>query len=274
MSDFLTNLAARGSGSASAIQPRLPSLFEPSTLAVGSPAAGNFAANFDLEQVATEQNNRTSEASAHATDSPAPPLDALRPEHKEETTPTPPQQMTNTRMPAAPVPAANVEPPKDRPRPPAHPLFQASESKLKPPASIVPETIAPDLPYGLDRNVVEHPHNARAIDRPPSVSAEKNGSDVRANGERPARVEPSQFPVEYISRLARSLIQPGAESRSGESRNGAATSRSTRSEPAIQVTIGRIEVRATSQQPPVAKERSPLPVMSLDEYLRQKRNPT
>jgi len=39
----------------------------------------------------------------------------------------------------------------------------------------------------------------------------------------------------------------------------------------IQVTIGRIEVRAAAQPQQVAKERPASPVMRLDEYLRQKR---
>jgi hypothetical protein len=39
-------------------------------------------------------------------------------------------------------------------------------------------------------------------------------------------------------------------------------------EPVVQVTIGRIEIRATSDQEPRRKERAASPVMSLDEYLK------
>jgi hypothetical protein len=41
-------------------------------------------------------------------------------------------------------------------------------------------------------------------------------------------------------------------------------------EPTIQVTIGRIEVRATPPAQPPPKQRSAPPVMSLEEYLRQR----
>lgn len=40
--------------------------------------------------------------------------------------------------------------------------------------------------------------------------------------------------------------------------------------PTIQVTIGRIEVRATPAALPARKERSAPQVMSLDDYLRQR----
>jgi hypothetical protein len=56
--------------------------------------------------------------------------------------------------------------------------------------------------------------------------------------------------------------------RGEEAKAGADFSRSNQSEPTIQVTIGRVEVRATSQQPQTPKERSGTTVMSLNEYLR------
>jgi hypothetical protein len=41
--------------------------------------------------------------------------------------------------------------------------------------------------------------------------------------------------------------------------------------PTIQVTIGRIEVRATSPATPPSKPRAASPAMSLDEYLRRRK---
>jgi hypothetical protein len=40
--------------------------------------------------------------------------------------------------------------------------------------------------------------------------------------------------------------------------------------PTIQVTIGRVEIRATVESPPARKPQAKAPVMSLDEYLRQR----
>jgi hypothetical protein len=41
-------------------------------------------------------------------------------------------------------------------------------------------------------------------------------------------------------------------------------------EPRIQVSIGRIEVKATASPPPKNQSRSASPLLSLDEYLRQR----
>jgi hypothetical protein len=91
--------------------------------------------------------------------------------------------------------------------------------------------------------------------------------------ERPAtpRVETSPRAAEHLLLPVSSIIQPRPESRSRDARSGFPFSQPSVPEPVIQVTIGRIEVRATSQAQPAQKARSAPPMLSLDEYLRQKR---
>ena len=58
MSDFLTNLAARSTGSAETIQPRVPALFEPQGVRNHLPPAPEFAA---VEQERADEPDLRSE---------------------------------------------------------------------------------------------------------------------------------------------------------------------------------------------------------------------
>lgn len=53
-------------------------------------------------------------------------------------------------------------------------------------------------------------------------------------------------------------------------KHAAAPSSAKSPEPVIQVTIGRIEVRATPEPPAARKAHAATPVTSLDEYLRNR----
>jgi hypothetical protein len=260
VSDFLSNLAARSSASAEAIQPRLPSLFEPLRPSVGTLATPNF--------MEWDQNRETSEEPIRHSDSPK----IQRP---------------------SPAPRTEGETQPDPVRPQTRPAFQASPSQTP-----VGDSLVAALPNQSDRNVRERLRHAATGDSP-TRPGETQPDPVRpqihpasqASGSQPA---PSQTPVRQ-SLVAALPNQP--DGNVGERLRQAATAssptraarkvlsappvrsdpawlsgaRSNPTEPAIQVTIGRIEVRAAAQQPPASKERSASPVMRLDEYLRQKR---
>lgn len=66
---------------------------------------------------------------------------------------------------------------------------------------------------------------------------------------------------------AQPRINPASPSAFGEPSNPRARGAEA---PTIQVTIGRIEVRATPPPAPVPKPRPASPTMSLDDYLRQR----
>ena len=76
MSDFLTNLAVRSTGSAGTIQPRVPALFEPSGGRNPLPAAPEFAA---LEQEKTDESEARTEVRPPVTPQPPAPVPVARP---------------------------------------------------------------------------------------------------------------------------------------------------------------------------------------------------
>jgi hypothetical protein len=87
---------------------------------------------------------------------------------------------------------------------------------------------------------------------------------------RPVAVPPAETSVERAlvqSRERPLLTAPVRRPRLAPAERTAAAATA---EPAIQVTIGRIEVRAAAEQGPRRKERADSPVMSLDEYLKQR----
>jgi hypothetical protein len=273
MSDFLSNLAVRSSGSAEAIQPRLPSLFEPLRPSVGSIATPNF--------MAWEQNGETPEETIRQSDSPKvqgpSSFGAPRTEGRVEAKPATP------RAPDAPRPVQSslfrpggTQPDPDRPQ--TRPAFQASGSQPAPSQPPVRESLVAALPTQPDRNIGERLRQAATAGSPTRGAGKiLSAEPLRSGGPATPVIESPHFPADRILPLAKSsnMIEPRVASRAGDSRRGDPSwlpgARSNPSEPAIQVTIGRIEVRAAAQQPPPPTERSASPVMGLDEYLRQKR---
>jgi hypothetical protein len=84
------------------------------------------------------------------------------------------------------------------------------------------------------------------------------------------RAEEPDLPGEHSPPAVRLMAPLRVVPRDGISAPAAPLRRPDSSEPIIQVTIGRIEVRAMSQPAPPTRERSASPVMPLDEYLRRR----
>jgi hypothetical protein len=91
--------------------------------------------------------------------------------------------------------------------------------------------------------------------RPPAIAHSESPpvQPTRPSAPATTAVEPRVTP--YVKPSARARAEPAATPKPA---------------PTIQVTIGRIEVRATPPPAPPQKQRSAPPVMSLDEYLRQR----
>src|SRR5260370_35862672 len=109
MSDFLTNLAARSTGAAETIQPRVPALFEPSGGLNHLPAAPEFTA---LEQERADEPDRRHEVRPPPTSQPLAPRPAPRPEAAHhpstpavELNPAPARQTTSQNLSPAPLAA-------------------------------------------------------------------------------------------------------------------------------------------------------------------------
>jgi hypothetical protein len=174
------------------------------------------------------------------------------------------------------------ETPLDPAAAPAFPRFRDSESgvSLMSSQSLVREPVAPFLPIRSGQQIGEGTPQSRATYSykaaigPPGHPAEKESSftddPVRSGSLTAPRIDSSYLPPNYFSQPPRSAIEPRLAPRSAEVRRSAASSQFKPAEPTIQVTIGRIEVRATAQPPSARRERTASPVMSLDEYLRSR----
>jgi hypothetical protein len=264
MNDFLTNLAARSSPSAEVLKPRLPSIFEPKRSPLLSGLAGMTAtqqADGEVSEERFSDNVRTKPVSS----------DQAQPSTSSTRLRT--EQAGASRGPM-------VEPPKERNRPVLPPVTSLpSPHGFAVAAPVTPTptpAMAPNIRLAAPTangqtearamQIVSERRNAEDEVRPPQkVSLPKSESEPPS----PKSANVSDPSSEYIARLVRSLRPPRVEPRLDAGSSRAARS-AAHSDPTIQVTIGRIEVRATPE-PSVKKERSPSSVMSLDEYLDQRR---
>jgi hypothetical protein len=251
MSDFLTNLAARSSGTGAVIQPRLPSRFEPSPLSVPSLVKRG--------PVEVTQEN--------AEESPEPKPRPIRPKAHEARLATPQSR-----------PDAAEEEQSDRIISP----LKTEQQKVVPESSIatspIPQvasmfvTSAKPLQSEpvrfTEEPSIEGP--ARPLRPTPETGSEKHPHFETAREQVPSRAEPPSISQEEIARLVRSMTAPRTESRRvrGNDRWPVSTPSAQTS---IQVTIGRVEIRAADRQTRQQEQPAASPVMSLDEYLKQRR---
>jgi hypothetical protein len=297
MSDFLTNLIARSVGSAEVVRPRLPSLYEP--LRSGhkrlpeSDSASQWAAEapseetgFEIEPVADaaeEVRRRPPQRllpTVHAGDlAPSPSPNPVRRERqfeqKSSTGESPKQDelvslaTDGSVIPKTPVlgtaAIAMPQPPSSQPlHKPERPQSsvagltaisagRTAETKLHPiDAQPQPKSsIQPQAPGAIPDNESK-------------AGVARSMSSLNASIARPS-AQADQSPP-----LPSRVMQPGEAHRfRPETRR--VPNRVQNGEPTIQVTIGRVEVRAVPEQTGRArKERSPSPVMGLDEYLRRR----
>jgi hypothetical protein len=266
VSDFLTNLAARTSASAEVLKPRLPSIFEPKLSPVppvlrrtptiqegdGEVSEERFSENIQVKP------NTFAETQSHGL------ANRLKPEQADKSL-EPTAKFTDERNQLPPVrPAAAFSLPGSSAaaisvKPALAQAIQANVLMSRPPANR--QTEAEAKPSVSERRKAEG-----EVPAPPKVVRPQLESEPLA----PNATGLSQPSSEYIARLVRSLIPPRGDARSDAKRSGAAAKGAVVSEPAIHVTIGRIEVRATPE-PSAKQERNRPSVMSLDEYLKQRR---
>ena len=294
VSDFLGNLAAKSLKLTPVVRPRPVSFFEPAR------AAGALGQGLPFDALSAFGQPETDNAPAlpqrpmrprSANPFAGQPLPADRPDSAEGVSQPPvsaarPEHRTRHLLQPAARPAPVVPPPvQAQPSPnanagalpPAWPL--ETENRAWPLAgSPSPRRPQPTASYATP--TLQAP--ARALDegsRPdpivapaPPAGARENASDAthrqlavtpaseRMAVERTIQDRPRLIPA-AVADLPHVTSRP--DSRSSAMDKQAAT-------PTIQVTIGRIEVRATPAALPARKERSAPQVMSLDDYLRQR----
>jgi hypothetical protein len=267
MSDFLTNLALRSSRSADLIKPRLPSLFEPSRPATNLLAKSEFAP--------LEHFQETTDDVLRPSDSPQVRGSSLGPIESPSTrqAATPPSVTQQTRPSLEPMTTNGAFAGKLQAPLLARPLTTSDASAVMPQSPRVAEPAQSSQrshDHLADSNQPTNRDTREGFESP-SFPTLVTGNLLSKNQPDGPTLQPSAATIAANRRAVDLMPVARVEARSNESKSKFSSSQSTPSEPSIQVTIGRIEVRATQQQPPAQKDRSASPVMSLDEYLRKKR---
>lgn len=249
MSDYLSNLAARSLNLTNAVQPRLASPFEPLRL------TGEFVAGplFSAEQPeATPLTMETEFRPAAPTPHPEPPTQARVVTRGETTLPPPARGRQPEREIIGRGSVIERDVPLGEPQPHAHP--EPSPMPAARPGTLTPVLpqmrLAPAQPLAPPAPAVERVAPPEKLQ--PPAHAHPEPSPMQAA--RPGTLTPvlPQIRLAPAQPLAPPAPAPGLPT------------------PTIQVTIGRIEVKATPPAPPSKKQRPAAPVMSLEEYLRRR----
>ncbi|MFL5801932.1 MAG: hypothetical protein ACJ8CR_09345 [Roseiflexaceae bacterium] len=280
MSDFLSNLAARSLSLAPVVQPRPRSLFE------AAPARGMLEPEPALEQysIATtapiEPSEQRDSTRTRATQ-------AGTQQYMAEAGPP---LVQRAQPPQAPLDHSWLEAqpalglPQRAPQPQADRREAHDATALAPPRRPAPE-LAPEEARSTAR-----PHKHRVVPEVAPAVVEHEQAD-RARVERPAPAEPPGVPTPRegeTQSAARPIVTPIIERIVREAHadrtqppHGGGAARPTlapqpaapeqqAAQPTIQVTIGRIEVRATPSATSTRRAPSAAPTLSLDEYLRSR----
>ena len=157
-------------------------------------------------------------------------------------------------------------------------VSRTMETKIPPASVIEPPVLLKSVATGLGKSANQHPGAGSEV---PEGAANDFARVTRhaplhidETAEPPVKsplAEPAQSQTERLVPRAADAIEAAATPRFEFARHVPPTPLAAPPEPTIQVTIGRIEVRAVSPQAAAQKERSASPVMSLSEYLRSRR---
>jgi hypothetical protein len=244
MSDFLGNLAARAVAATNAVRPRLPSRFE------SPPNAESGMRAPESERIADEDRS--------AVHSPQPAVSMV---------PSPLPAARTAQL----IPAAHVEGQAAlKPPPSMHlPVAPVAPSSSLSPASVM----QPSLTSSPAVAGVPAPVGKETSPPAPQPAQQPAPEPAHAEGGPPPRkpaepVIPQRVVVIEKQPVAAAVIPASPSS-------GTGTPRETQTEqpgPIIRVTIGRIDVRAVLPSAPVParKAQAVSPVLSLDEYLKQR----
>lgn len=261
MSDFLASLTARSFGTETAIRPRLASLFEPvrnGEAALREPAAEPIEATIAREvEVESEGERKRSR--------PAP---AWREDGKASNA-----KRSEDANPVSPV----VSPPRDdseRPRTVLADETREKEdtvvaTKVRPRRALVSQAENANESEPAPRSHSEDGTPKRVSTRAAAASAIRDESSE--NDHRGLVLPPKVFPeltAEMKNAALAMNVGPGTPKK--EKAGSAWPALAAEPEPSVHVTIGRIEVRATSESKQVGRPRTASPVMSLEEYLHRR----
>jgi hypothetical protein len=257
MTDFLSNLVERSFGRAAAIRPRLAFLFEPVFPHAEPPADISPLPGIDS---ASAQEREPVRAPFERRDEAAPERGiAYRPESGEHTGRGPAVLDSRSEVPAPPpltAPArrmARAPLEEETKRPQAEPARDSHQDEA---SHVVPR-----------RDAATAIRSANRI-RPDFTEIEAVRQTSGRDEERGLLV-PSKVAARIAGDLQSSVSAASFTARTRHVAQRDAESEPSRAERNVHVTIGRIEVRATSGERTAARERPASPVMELDDYLRR-----
>lgn len=303
MSEFLDRLIARSAGQGEVIRPRTPSLFEPYSLhaapvpptvfdntEVEDPGLSTDAGAHPRREWSVQTNDRTSVITPpEAAQSPSrEAIPVIRPSIEKgqslahsESSPSYSGSRDNTLVG---VHRRRGPDRADAESPPA--LTHAADLQTRFPraalqenshyhqAEVAPSVTLPSLPAKENKVASAAKGNSSEILPDSAVNHRAEAKPSLSISPPPQRDTLSWQPIQVRVRAPADTAKPMEQARAAyslEQRRQSAFRRPSGQEPTIQVTIGRVEVRAEQPSPlPPAKERSNLKPMSLDEYLRQR----
>jgi hypothetical protein len=258
MSDFLTNLVSRSFGSAAAVRPRLTSLFEPvredSAKFRNTPEINHGGTLEAVEDEVLAENMNASISDRKPVSRVA--RTAAIEDHQHVAP-------TQDELPAQPVVVRS-------PRKDQEPQRAATVEKIK--SDEAGALVAP-IPRGVPDRVPFTPaitERAQGLGKPASaLPAMLTAVREPQSGKKQQSllIPPKATPEMRIPDLALSVR---SDRKSHDKERSSSFDPLQPSEPTVNVTIGRIEVRATKESARSTRPASPSPVMSLDEYLRNR----
>jgi len=258
MTDFLTSLTARSFGTESAIRPRVTSLFEPvcnqnaALRETPAPDPETLIVN-EVEQESDRERRVTRPMLGLSEDVPnvsrpanVAPISVLVP---------PPQVDTPARKSAVLVnPREDEE--KDSP-----PTSKSPAKRTPRPEENLKESVPPLRPY-LPENDPK-----RVVTSLPVAARTR---DEFSTQEHRGLVLPPKAATDLTAQMKSAASAMNAGLNVAMRNKTITDSPAPAPEPSVHVTIGRIEVRATSETKQLSRPRSASPVMSLEEYLHRR----
>jgi len=266
MNDYLANLLARSFAPAADVRPRIPSIFEPPPGPALLDHAVDFEADTESPAVPPVSLPRAAPALPEPPGWPEPSAPApVSPRRPETTSPGPtvaaPTGVSTRPPPDTPLVPAAVGPASPHAVPRAETVGPAPSSRVRPPAGIEPvaaRTMQPPAPSASPdwRNTREHdsvpPLLRVSSSRPRPADSTAVGIGIRPF--RPAR-EATGIPTPISARRAAGRLPPAP---------------APAALPAIQVTIGRVEVRASTPAIASRAKSKKEPEISLETYLQRR----
>jgi hypothetical protein len=263
MTDFLTSLAARSFGTETAIRPRVASLFEP--VRNGDAAVREVPAAEPIDTVIAREVVVESDGERKRS-RPAP---ALREDGKASNAKR--SAEANSESPIVALPRDGSERPRT--------TVLADETREKEDTVVAVEVRPRRAPLSQEEDANESEPALRSDSEdgtPKRISTRAAAAcairdESSENDHRGLVLPPKVFP-ELTAQMKNAALAmnvgPGTPKR--EKAESAWPALAAEPEPSVHVTIGRIEVRATSESKQVGRPRIASPVMSLEEYLHRR----